>query len=69
MYATEYRLSSLDKVIMRDMNVHEYKWLQLSVTGELERKILFQSAEKLDFIHLSLQDLMCYIIAVNKLLD
>lgn len=34
MYATEYGLNSLDKVIIRDMHVHEYKWLQLSVTGE-----------------------------------
>ena len=34
MYATEYRLNSLDKVIIRDMDVHEYKWLELNVTGE-----------------------------------
>ena len=34
MYATEYRLNSLDQVIMTNMSVHEYRWLQLSVTGE-----------------------------------
>lgn len=34
MYATEYRINFLDKLIMRDMNAHEYKWLQLSLTRE-----------------------------------
>lgn len=34
MYATEYRLNYLDKVIMRDMDVHKYKWLGLNVTRE-----------------------------------